>query len=272
MRIALIWNFKQAKEIFPNWRDGHRAAFEEVAKKHQLDWFFGDDYKTIKPGYDFILFWTDATDPVTTHFDNYSARMGIILTSDNNLPGRIGWFDVVFCESEPVAEKVRKFNRNVIVGMGTDTDFYKPDLEVKRDIEYFYPATFSKWKLQSEIAYLGDKLFCVGTVQPDGRDELASCRNTGVNIEIGYFPAEKIRDYYNRAKKVIIPAIHGSERTVLEAMSMGIVPEVTNPNNVRTQSYLKEYNEQEEKPRDFIEKNYSHYKYAEQLLKGIEWK
>ena len=79
-------------------------------------------------------------------------------------------------------------------------NFFTPDETVKKDLEYFYPATFSPWKLQSRIAHLGPKLTCIGTVQPDGEYDLRCCQDNDVNIEIGYFPVEKIRDYYRRAK------------------------------------------------------------------------
>ena len=277
MRIALIWNFGQAREIFPNWRDGHRAALEEVAKKHHIDWYFGDDYKKIKNGeHDFLMFWTDATDPVVHHFDDNDAKKGIIITSDNNFPGNLKKFDVVYCESEPVLKQVESFGVRAILGMGTDTDFYAPDDSVEKDIEYFYPATFSPWKKQSEIAHFGKKLLCVGTKQPDGEAEYLACVQKGVRIELGYFQAQKIRDYYLRTQKIVIPAVHGSERTVLEVMSMNIIPEVTNGHiNVRTASYGKEYEKEKKEnkdltPRDFILKYYSHVQYGKALLEGIE--
>ena len=116
MKLAFIWNFGQAKEIFPNWRDGHRAAIEEVGKVHDVDWYLEDEYTQIYDKiYDFILFWTDATDPVIEKFRLYPARKGIILTSDNNLPGQIADLDVVYCESKPVADRVKLYNKNVII-------------------------------------------------------------------------------------------------------------------------------------------------------------
>jgi hypothetical protein len=276
MKISVIWNFGKAKEIFPNWRDGHRAAIEEIAKKYSVNWFLEDEYKDIRDkDSDFLLFWTDANDDIVKYFDKFEARKGVIITSDNGLPGNIAKYDVVYCESKPVLEKIKSYGVKAILGMGTDTDFYHPR-EREKDIEYFYPATFSPWKRQSEIAYLGNKLTCIGTVQPDGWNEHRACIENGVNVEVGYFPAETIRDYYERSKKVIIPAVHGSERTVLEAMSMNVWPEVVNSHiNVRTASYVEEYVGAKKKdksltPRDFIVKNYSHKVYAKALLKGIE--
>jgi hypothetical protein len=115
-------------------------------------------------------------------------------------------FDVVFCETSIIYNECRMRGINAIRAFGTDDKFYTPGY--KKDIEYFYPATFSPWKCQDEIADLGSKLLCVGTVQPDGKKMLEICKKKGVKTEVGYFPPEKIREYYMRAKKVIIPAIH----------------------------------------------------------------
>jgi hypothetical protein len=156
-----------------------------------------------------------------------------------------------------------------IKAFGTDTDLFSP-AKKKKDLEYFYPATFSPWKRQSAIAHYGKDLLCLGTVQPDGGNEYQACEKNGVQIMEGYYPIEKIVELYRRAKNVPVPAIHGSERTVLEAMSMNIFPTV-NPENVRAKSYVNEFNDSEyERPRDFVVANYSHKVYARQLLKGIE--
>jgi len=271
MKIALLWNFNQAKKIFPNWRDGHRAALEEIGKKHILNWYLAEETENVPDDYGFLLFWTDPANSLVDKFQQHKARRGLMLTTDLGLPGNLFKYNVVFCESEPIVRQVRGLGIRAIKGMGTDTDFYKPDLKVKKDIEYFYPATFSPWKRQSNIAHLGKKLLCVGIIQPDGKKEFEACKKAGVKIKVGYFPAETIRNYYNRAKKVIIPSIHGSERTVLEAMSMGILPDVTNSANQRARSYLKEFKESGCKnPRTFVLKNYSHKIYAKALLSGIE--
>lgn len=139
-----------------------------------------------------------------------------------------------------------------------------------KDIKYLCIGTFSPWKRQRDIAYLGKDLWCVGTVQPDGYEDLEACEKTGATIEVGYFPAEHIRDLYRRAQNVIIPAIHGSERTVLESMSMNILPEVTNSTNIRAQSYIREYHlSQSKSPRQFILWRYSAKRYAKVILEAL---
>lgn len=269
LNIAFVWHWKQAPEVFPNWRDGLRGAIEIIGKKHKVHWSLGEKLPKGNK-YDFILFWDDSNSEFFKHSPRYSARKGICLTTHPHNIQNLLNIDVVFVESEPIYKACRMHGLRTIRAFGTDTDFYKP-IVMKKDIEYFYPATFSPWKRQSEIAHLGKKLLCVGTKQPDGDKEYLACKKKGVRIELGYFPAQKIRNYYNRAKKVIIPAVHGSERTVLEAMSMNILPEFPHDTNMRAMSYVEEYKGSGyDSPREFVVKNYSHYKYAEDLLRGIE--
>lgn len=266
MKIAIVWYFDRASEIMPNWRDGLRGATEELVKQgHQVEWFLD---KNIPLGqWDALIFWDDSNSGFFDIIDNYKCKKGIFLTTDPQNFDNLRKLDVVYCESEPVYEAVRAQGIHAVKAFGTDTDFFKPS-DVKKDIEYFYPATFSPWKLQRNIAHLGKKLLCVGTLQPDGLTDLAECRRTGVKIKQGYFPAEEILGYYQRAKNVLIPAIHGSERTVLEAMACGIKSEV-NKENVRTYSYIKELGESGLTPREFVVKNYSHILYAENIMKGL---
>ena len=267
LRIAFVWYWNKASETYPFWRDGLRAALEEIEKEHTVDWFF--DEKIPEDDYDFILLWGDSNCPAIEKIESYKARKGIILTTDPHNIANLKSLDVIYCESEPIYEAVRQHGLRAIKAFGTDTDFYCPDYKIQKDIVAFYPATFSPWKRQSEIANMGDKLLCVGTIQPDGQDEYQACVDAGVRLEVGYFPAEKIRDYYRRSQQVYIPAIHGSERTCLEAMACGITP-IVNPNNKRTHSYITEFlRSGRQSQKEFVEVYYSHRKYAKELLRGM---
>lgn len=274
LKICIVWWFNGAEQVFPNWRDGHKAAFEELGKYHDVKFLVGKKLPNYQP--DFLLFWDDSDSEMFSHLDDYKCRKGICLTTDPHNMDNLRKLDVVFVESDPIYDRVRAEGIRCIKAFGTDTDFFRPNAEVKKDIEYFYPATFSPWKLQHLIAHLGNRLTCIGTVQPDGEAELKSCKDNGVNVEIGYFPVEKIREYYWRSNNVIIPAIHGSERTVLEAMACGIKPMVLNHGNIRTQSYLREYEQWHRglkeggTVRQFVVERYSHIGFCNQLRKGIE--
>ncbi len=271
MRIAFQWEHEQAKFICPNWRDGLRGAIEHIEKKHQVDWLFNE---APKKEYDWILTWCDSNSQFSKFISDYSAKRAIILTTNPHNHHNLQGFDIVFCESSEVYEECRRVGLRAVKAFGTDDKFFKPK-KVKKDIEYFYPATFSTWKRQSEIAHLGSKLLCVGTIQPDGQNEYDSCVKKGVKTKVGYFPVEEILGYYRRAKNVIIPAVHGSERTVLESMSCNVFPIVTNPKiNKKTQTYIKEYMEWRKQssrtPREFIKKFYSAKKYADTIMKAME--
>jgi glycosyltransferase involved in cell wall biosynthesis len=265
--IAFIWEWERAKEIEPNWRDGLRACLEELAKNNRVDWLL---YETPKKDYDWIITWCDSNSNFSHFFTpQYKAKRGIFLTTNPTNYHNLQGFDVVFCESSVVLEECRRWGIHAVKAFGTDTEFFKPK-KVKKDIEYFYPATFSPWKRQATISYLGSKLTCVGTIQPDGMGEYGACIEHGVKCEVGYFPPEKIRDYYQRTQSIIIPAVHGSERTVLEAMSCNILPEVINDANEKSQTYLQEYARSECKtPREFVKKYYSGKTYAQSVLKGL---
>ena len=269
MKIAFVWYFDKAGSVVNNWRDGLRSAMEIIGKTNKVDWFL--DKEVPDDNYDFILLWDSSESDFFNKLDQYHAHKGICLTTDPTNFDNLRKLDVVYCESQPIYEAVRAQGIRAIRAFGTDTEFFKPNNRVIKSIPYFYPATFSPWKRQGEIAYLGDKLTCIGTVQPDGLSDLAECTRNGVNVIQAYLPVSKILKYYQKAQNVIIPAIHGSERTVLEAMSCGIKPIVTHQENVRTYSYIKELEESGLPPREFVIKNYSHFKYASDIMKGTQW-
>lgn len=266
--IFFEWEWERAKEIEPNWRDGLRACLEEIAKEHIVEWGL---FETPKKEYDWIITWCDSNSNFSHFFTpQYKAKRGIFLTTNPTNYHNLLGFDVVFCESSVVLDECRQRGIHAVKAFGTDDNFFTPG-NVEKDIEHFYPATFSPWKLQSQIAYLGPKLTCVGTIQPDGHYEHDACVHNNVHLEVGYFPPEKIRDYYRRAKSVLIPAVHGSERTVLEAMSCNILPEVMNPDNLKSKTFLEEYARSGCKtPREFVQKFYSAEKYAADVLKGLD--
>jgi hypothetical protein len=273
MKIALVWYWERASEIFLDWRDGLKAAVEELQKENEVHWFFDKTIPLPEDGYDAVVLWGDSNCEFIQRLPEYTAKKGLCLTTDPHNIDSLRAFDVVFCETTPVLEQVRRHGIRAIKAFGTDTEFYTPDETIEKSLDYFYPATFSPWKKQSEIAHLGPKLTCIGTIQPDGMGEYQACRDAAVNLEVGYFPAEKIRDYYRKARNVIIPAVHGSERTVLEAMACGVFPTVLSPLNVRTQSIVEEFAQfrgsSTKTVREFVEKNYSAKKYAQDILRGL---
>lgn len=267
MRICFSWHFDKAEDVFPNWRDGLRGAIEELEREHTVEWVLG--IKDPPEGFDAYLVWEDSHSPILTRLRESGALTGLFLTTNPHNVDNIRGLTAVFCESQPVYDEVRRHGIRSIKAFGTDTDVFTPDAAFPKDIGFFYPATFSPWKRQSAIAHLGKDLLCVGTLQPDGILELDACTKQGVVTKIGYFPVKEIRDYYRRANAVTIPAIHGSERTVLEAMATDILPRV-NMQNEKAYSYIREYMDSGIKsPRQFILSRYSHKHYAAAIKRGL---
>ncbi len=266
MKIAFVWYWDKASTYKSKWRDGLRKAMEIIGRKHEVHWYL--DKEIPEDEYDAYVCWDDSNTKFFDIIDDYKGKKALCLTTDPHNIDNLRRLDAVYCESTPVYEAVRAQGLRAIKAFATDTDYFTPHAKVIKDIEYFYPATFSPWKRQSTIAHLGKDLYCVGTIQPDGMYELAECLKNGVTVEEGYFPVKHIRDLYRRSKVIVIPAIHGSERTVLESMSMGIRP-IVNEENIKAYSYIKELDESGLSPRVFVLENYSPYKYAEDILRGI---
>ena len=269
MKIAFVWPFEKAESIVENWRDGLRAALEILGTEHEVVWFLGQSLPTAEDNFQALLLWDDSNSIHLPRLRALGGRVGICLTTSPHNTENLRLADVVFCESQTVYDQVRRHGLRAVKAFGTDSDFFSPDPKATKDQPYFYPATFSPWKRQSAIAHLGRNLLCVGTIQPDGMLEHTACVEAGVEVKVGYFPVEEIRDLYRRTRDVSIPAIHGSERTVLEAMSMDIFPRV-NPQNDKTYSLVAEYlGSGIRSPRQFVLSRYTARHYADALEKGL---
>src|SRR3990167_9000715 len=148
--IAFLWYWSRAKWAFPRWRDGLRAAIDEIAKTNEVDIILGEYLPNQQ--YDYYLLWGDSNcigindvDILRNTFRE-KGKFGIILTTDPINIQNLKKLDVVFCESRPVYEAVRQHGIKAVHAFGTDVDFFSPDPSIQKDIEYFYPATFSPWK------------------------------------------------------------------------------------------------------------------------------
>src|SRR3990167_4790741 len=107
MKIAVVWWFDKASKVFPNWRDGLRAAIEVIGKKHKVEWFL--DKMLPDNSFDFILFWSSTNEDYFDYLHNFSAPKGLCLTTNPNVPENLQKMDVVFCESQPVLDEVRSY-------------------------------------------------------------------------------------------------------------------------------------------------------------------
>lgn len=150
MKINFVWEWDKAKQIMPLWRDGLRAATEIISTVHDCEWKLNE---VPDDDCDWIITWCDSNSQFSKYFSKYKAKRGIFLTTHPTNHHNLTGFDIVFCETEIIYNECRMRGIHARRAFGTDDNFFVPDGK-KKDIEYFYPATFSPWKLQSHIAHL----------------------------------------------------------------------------------------------------------------------
>lgn len=275
MKISLLWFWDKAEWVFFNWRDGVRAAMEELERRgHTVEWCLGTSVK-VNPESDYILIWGDSRCAGFDYVKDHKAKKGLLLTTDLGMDiNSLRKYDVVFAEAQCVVDKIKPYGIRVVKAFGTDTNYFYKDttshLGLPESYEAFYPATFSPWKRQDVFASKWkDKGLCVGTVQPDGWDILKRTTDEGTKICLGYFSVDTLIDvFYTSARSVDITGWEGSGRTVLEALSMGL-PVTASEDNHKCQEYIQEWKASKLEPREFANKFYSASVYADQLLKGI---
>ena len=67
MRLAFLWWWGRAEEIYPYWRDGLRAAIEEIGKNNDVDIYLGETIP--EKDYDCYLMWGDSNCPAISAKD-----------------------------------------------------------------------------------------------------------------------------------------------------------------------------------------------------------
>ena len=268
MKIAFIWPTKDALLRYPYTRDGLHAALKIIGKKHKVDVYLGDSFMKLKHRYDMFLVMTDSTDNSVDYLPKSGIR-GIILTKEPSVFHNLTKFDAVFCETKIIKKIVKSKHPNAVFAIGTDEAFFTPDDSIIKDIPYFYPAPFTPKSNHQAIIRYANGIRCVGVLKPDGAEDLERLMERGVIVEVGMFTPEHIRGLYRRSHGVVIPALEGGERTVLETLSCDLFPDV-NPDNRNARSLVDEYvNSHYETPRDFILGRYSAKHYATKILEGL---
>lgn len=270
MKINLLWWFDRAAWVWPNYRDGVKAAMEELERRgHAVKWCLGTEPQ-VDTDCDFILIWGDSRIPAFDYVKGHPAKKGLLLTTDLGMDiESLRNYDVVFAETQGIVDKIKPFGIRCIKAFGTDTDFFNPTNENKI-YEAYYPATFSPWKRQNLFAdRWGERGLCQGTIQPDGWDILKYTVEKKVNVFIGYAPVELVKSFYAKSKCVDITGWEGSGRTILEGLSMNL-PVIASEDNHKCCEYIREWKDSKLEPREFAIKYYSHIVYADSILKGAE--
>jgi len=290
-KIAFIWELANAKEIFPHWKDGYRAALEIIKRDHDLDWFLGpyEALEVPENRYDVLMYWGSSADKFHQKMVSRPERKLWLYPGgpiDLDLAAN---YDVVFTEDKRYETQLKTSGTRIIRVTGTNTKLFKPDIHQEKLYGALYPATFSRWKRQDLFAQaIGKEGICVGTIQPDGLEYVAECIKRGVDTVIAYLPAELLAKLYTMSQVVVLPIVHGSQRTLLEALAMNIPVVVSNQfkptqdmaeeiggarivnldvNEIR-EAYLRSKGKKIN-TRPYVIHHYGEKQFARKLLKGI---
>lgn len=282
-RIAIVHPNERAKWSEPVTWDGLHAALKIVAQKHQVDWFLAGDMPDNT--YDWIIPWGVGSEPFNNTIEKYKGRKALLCAGHPQDTANFEKFEAIFVESPAVAKQI--LHPKVIIAFGTDIEFFKPTDE-KKMFDVFYPATYSPWKRQDLLARASDRLkvLTCGVVQPDGAYIYGACQTMGYTLS-GLVPTALIAKLYNMSRVVCITAWHGSERTVLEAMSTNIPLVITKDNELACSLTPESVVKVDPNPqaireaielalvskvntRDYVLKNYSEKIYAQKILEVIE--
>lgn len=279
MKISLFWFWNRAEEIWPNYRDGVKAAMEELGRRgHTVEWCLGEK-PLVDPESDYILIWGDSRCAGFDYVKDHKAKKGLLLTTDLGMDiESLRKYDCVFAEAQCVVDKIKPFGIRVVKAFGTDTNFFRPtELDYVKPgrkpvlprYDAFYPATFSPWKRQNLFAdKWGDKGLCMGTIQPDGWDIFKHAVEKKTNVYVGYAPVQAVKEFYELSASVDITGWEGSGRTVIEALSMNL-PVTVSEDNHKCQEYIQEWKASGLSPRDFAVGYYSAQVYADQIERGV---
>lgn len=311
MRIAFChdWNVNYQQEL--DWQDGLSAALNELNKRGHVVGVFvcGEDVTVIPNPYhdiivtpdmpesitafepDVILHWADFTRPNAKALKKLGIPMAICFAGGEVDSYNTYDFNHVFVESKVYAKKLEGMGVKHSLAFGTNTDLFAPVDEQPKIYDTIFPATFAAWKRHSiyAAATQGMKSLAVGYIYTDHEQECwQECQRLGTTI-MPHVSAHVLRYLYASSRVCVITSMSsgGSQRTVLEAMSMNLPLIVTdsdkfdylNGESYRCSPDAEEIHgairalldgERTTNTRQHVLENWSHITYADSLEKELE--
>jgi len=310
MRIAFVWDWEPNYYQSITWEDGLAGALKvlidrghEVAVmcagdtdnviKHPLfDMHVLTDIPKFVKEYnpDVVLHWADMTRPNAIETFKMGIPQAICFAGGEPLAENVALFDHIFVESQVYEDVFKERGYSVSRAFGTNTELFKPMDDQPKVFDTIFPATFAAWK-RHEIyarATKGLTSLAVGYRYHDHEQECWQvCLDNDVMI-LPHVSAQTLHELYAASRVCVVPSLSsgGSQRTVLEAMSMNLPLIITDsdkfdfahghgafvadpdPNSVR--ALINMALESEVSTRDYIVENWSEYTYADALEAGLK--
>lgn len=259
--MAFVWDWPNPWVQMISWRDGLSKAIYLISQEWDVkcysigkDTTFYHDYFPIylkptseelaklilKEKPDAILVWADMGRPTIPYLANKGIPMALCLAG-GTFRDYVDVFELFFVESKVYKEQLEREGKNVVQAFGTNTELFKPRKQ-KKIWDAIFPATYASWKRHKLFAEaLGDKgLTCGWMYTSHEVDCYGVCQEKGMMV-LPHTPADVLTYLYNASRTCVITSNSqgGSQRTVLEAMAVGIPP-VVMADSDKTTEYVEE--------------------------------
>jgi len=319
MRIAIIhdWYPDIGQEM--TWKDGLAAAIRILHSRHEVKFFtLGKEKAALPHEYfpifvetkkeeivesvkefapDVILHWADCTRECAEPLSKLGIPQAICFAGGDTGGHTNKYFDHFFVESQVYKERFEVAGKSVSIAFGTNTELFQPLPFQQKKFDVIFPATYCDWKRHDlfRSSVRGLNAITAGFMYDvHERDCWEETMKEGV-LTLPHVSAEVLRHLYAASKVCLITsrATGGSQRTVLEAMSMNI-PVIVMDDSDKTSEYVREAGSQagevvEHQPekirealdrwlakdspcsgRDYVLSKWSEHHYADALEKGLK--
>ena len=261
MKIAFIhdWEVDWRQEF--DWRDGLAAAVRILADRHELKfWVCGSPAAIPHPYFpihvsnnipteveafnpDVILMWGDCTRPNAEPLSKLGIPMALCFAGGDTQGHTNQYFDHFFVESQTYLDSFEVQGKSVSRAFGTNTALFEP-LNAPKHFDALFPATYCTWKRHRlfNAATKGLRAATAGYMIPGGQEAWCyeETMKSGAMV-LPHVSAEALRYLFAASKTCVITSRSdgGSQRTVLEAMSMNI-PVIVMRDSDKTSEYVRE--------------------------------
>jgi glycosyltransferase involved in cell wall biosynthesis len=247
MRIAFLWDWPPEDFQLVGWADGLAAALKELEKRgHAIRVFMpGDNNRLVynrlhrihitrhmelsikEYAPDAILHWADMTRPNAGVGLALGIPQAICFAGGNLFGEQVDKFNHIFVESEVYKSKYLEAGYSCSIAFGCNTELFQPIPAQPKLFDCIFPATFAHWKRHGIFAEAvrGLNSLAVGHIQPNDIDS-GSWRDTQAKgtLILPHVTADVLHYLYAGSRVCVVTSesAGGSQRTVLEALSMNI--------------------------------------------------
>jgi len=304
LKISFVWDWPPDFDQTINWKDGLAAALKVLINRGHEVTLYTDtkliiphEYFNIHPidleamrGSDVILQWGDMTRPHAMPIAMMGIPTAICFAGGEVLGENVELFDHIFVESEVYRKIYADAGYSTSIAFGTNTELFKPVDGQPKVFDTIFPATFAAWKRHELFAQATrglTSLACGYMYHKHEQECWQVCLDNGVAV-LPHVSADVLHYLYASSRVCVIPSLSsgGSQRTVLEAMSMNLPLIVCDSDKF---DYVKGQDVTVTAPvvediraaidnnlykkvgtRNFIIKNWSENSYADALEKGLK--